>query len=316
MNIAFRVDSSNLIGAGHLRRSLKLADELRQKCKKIVFITKNLDGNFNNLIKKKKFKIALIKKNKSKKKIKQDLNFTKYICKKFRINNLILDHYYLGLNWEKEIKKEVDKLVVIDDFSKKKHFCDLIINNLSRKNPNETKNLTGLEYVIIPHDSFKKKTKKKIKTLTIGTFFGSTDKKNCNQKLLKIFLQKEFKKFKFISILGKNNKKKNKIEKDFKKYRNLHVEKKFIKMKNFFMKIDILITDGGVTSFEALSNNIECIYIPINHYQKACCNFMKKNKTTYILSYDKVFNKNGKQILINCLKNISKKENLAKKKYI
>ena len=82
------------------------------------------------------------------------------------------------------------------------------------------------------------------------------------------------------------------------------------------MKIDILITDGGVTSFEALSNNIECIYIPINHYQKACCNFMKKNKTTYILSYDKVFNKNGKQILINCLKNISKKENLAKKKYI
>ena len=41
---------------------------------------------------------------------------------------------------------------------------------------------------------------------------------------------------------------------------------------------------------------------------------MKKNKTTYILSYDKVFNKNGKQILINCLKNISKKKNLAKKK--
>ena len=30
MNIAFRVDSSNLIGAGHLRRSLKLADALKR----------------------------------------------------------------------------------------------------------------------------------------------------------------------------------------------------------------------------------------------------------------------------------------------
>ena len=54
MNLAFRVDSSNLIGAGHITRCLKLAEELRYKCNKIIFITKVLNGNFNNLIKKKK----------------------------------------------------------------------------------------------------------------------------------------------------------------------------------------------------------------------------------------------------------------------
>tara|TARA_B100000686_G_scaffold340714_1_gene416831 strand:- start:512 stop:694 length:183 start_codon:yes stop_codon:yes gene_type:complete len=58
MRIAFRVDSSNLIGAGHVSRCVRLAEELkkRKKCKKLIFITKNLSGNFNNLIKKKNIK--------------------------------------------------------------------------------------------------------------------------------------------------------------------------------------------------------------------------------------------------------------------
>ena len=33
---------------------------------------------------------------------------------------------------------------------------------------------------------------KKTKHLTIGTFFGSTDKINCSERLLKTFSQKEF----------------------------------------------------------------------------------------------------------------------------
>ena len=37
MNIAFRVDSSDLIGAGHVRRCLELAEKLRKKCDKVIF---------------------------------------------------------------------------------------------------------------------------------------------------------------------------------------------------------------------------------------------------------------------------------------
>ena len=127
MKIAFRVDSADSIGAGHIRRCLKLAEDLKNKSKKIYFITKNLSGNFNKLIDKKKFKVILIKN------LSSDWKSTKLICKKFKINILIVDHYQLGINWEKKIKKNVDKLVVVDDFSKKKHHCDLIINNFNKK---------------------------------------------------------------------------------------------------------------------------------------------------------------------------------------
>ena len=79
----------------------------------IIFITRNLEGNFNNLIDRKKFKLALIKNNK----LKNDLNETKKICKKFKINFLIVDSYKIGINWEKEIRSSVEKLIVIEEFS-------------------------------------------------------------------------------------------------------------------------------------------------------------------------------------------------------
>ena len=161
MKIGFRTDSSKIIGAGHLSRCLKLAEDLKYKSAEIIFITKNLTGNFNNLINKKKFKLVLIKGNK----LKNDLIETKEIIKKLKINLLIVDNYKIGINWEKKIRSKVEKLIVIDDFSKRNHYCDLIINNLNSKIRNNTKNLTGLEYVIVPQIFYNKKISEKKKPL-------------------------------------------------------------------------------------------------------------------------------------------------------
>ena len=315
MNIAFRVDSSDLIGAGHLRRCLRLAGDLKTKNKNIFFITKNSNGNFNALIKKKKFKVIIIKEKQKKNKILQDINSTIYFCKKLNIETLIVDHYYLNVNWEKNIKKHIKKLVVIDDFSNNKHYCDLIINNLRKKNLKKTKNLTGLKYVIVPSVfSNKKNRKRNNKKLTIGTFFGSTDRANCSERLLKVFKKKEFVNFNFISILGKNNKNKERIKKFYKKNKNIYIEKNFIKMENFFRKIDILITVGGMTAFEAMLNNVKCIYIPINYYQKTTCKFLRKKKISNVMSYSEIFGKNGKNKLINCINKVYKEKNCLEDK--
>jgi len=300
MNVAFRVDSSNVIGAGHLKRCLKLAEELRKKSSKIIFITKNFKGNFNKLITKKNFKIILIKQDT----IQNDIKATKSICIQYQIDSLIMDHYYLGIDWEKKIKKCVKKFIIIDDFSDKKHFCDLIINNLYREKNNKTKNLTGLKYIIIPSHFSQVSNKDKLKKrITIGFFFGSTDKKNCIGKIIKIISTREFEQFKFIAILGKNNKNKKKIEKKAKNIKNLMIEKKFINMKSFYNQIDILVGVGGVTSFEAICNKVKCINIPINYYQKKCANFLKNKKIAKVLQYNDVFKKKNKKILLSCIKN-------------
>jgi len=317
MRIAFRVDSSNIIGAGHIRRCLKLAEDLKHKCKKIIFITKNLKGNFNNSITKKKFKIIYLKNEKSNKKLITDFEDTKRICKKFKINTLIVDHYFLSSSWEKKIKKYIDKLVVIDDFSKKKHNCDLAINNFSKKNGTKVQLLNGFKYVIVPNNEIRNMENKKIKKgkkLIIGTFFGSTDNKNCTERLLKKLSKKKFKDFKFISILGKNNKNKKNIKAIFKNHKNIIIKKNFTNIKNFFKKINVLINVGGIISFEAMLHNIKCIYIPIGYYQKTSCEFLKRNKISNIFKYSSVFSKKGEQLLLSSFNNILKKNNITPKK--
>lgn len=312
MKIGFRTDSSKTIGAGHLSRCLKLAEDLKYKSAEIIFITKNLTGNFNNLINKKKFKLVLIKGNK----LKNDLIETKEIIKKLKINLLIVDNYKIGINWEKKIRSKVEKLIVIDDFSKRNHYCDLIINNLNSKIRNNTKNLTGLEYVIVPQIFYNKKISEKKKTsLTIGTFFGTNDSKNCSEKFLNLFSKKDFKNFKFISILG-NSSNKNKVEKMYHKYKNIKIEKKFVDIKNFLKKIDILITSGGVTSYEALSNNIECINVPINYYQKTNSLFQEKKKISNILPYKEILKKKRIKMLKSFFKNIKNKKSYDEKKLL
>ena len=308
MKIAFRVDSSNLIGAGHIRRCIKLANDLRYKSKEIYFITKNLSGNFNKLIDKKKFKKILIKNFASKSKLENDWKSTINICKKLKINILIVDSYELGVKWEKKVRKYVDKLAVIDDFSKIKHNADIMINNLNKKNDDRTIYLVGLEYIIIPNQISKRILEKKSKkeNLTIGTFFGSSDNKNVSEKFLKIVSDKKFNNYKFISILGENNKNRKKIENNFKGYKNLFIVPRYKNIENFFKQIDILVGPGNVTSFEAIYSHIKCINIPINFFQKMNSNFQEKNKVATTLDQKKIFNKEGKKILINYFEKLSK----------
>ena len=52
MNIFFRTDSSLSIGTGHLSRCINLADELKKMNNNIFFISRNLPGNSNFIIKK------------------------------------------------------------------------------------------------------------------------------------------------------------------------------------------------------------------------------------------------------------------------
>ena len=59
MNIAIRVDSSNKIGTGHIYRTLSLAEKLKEKKIKVIFICQKLPGNIVDLIKKKILKLKL-----------------------------------------------------------------------------------------------------------------------------------------------------------------------------------------------------------------------------------------------------------------
>lgn len=59
MNFAFRVDSSSIIGTGHVMRCLTLAEELRERGHDCVFLCRDHKGNVVSYISQKGFEVKL-----------------------------------------------------------------------------------------------------------------------------------------------------------------------------------------------------------------------------------------------------------------
>ena len=108
MQIAFRVDCSSKIGSGHLVRCLNLGRQLNKNFKKIFFLVKKSDYFKINrkLILENKFKPIIFGKDDKTFSLKSDITSTLKICKKKKIDTLIVDNYKIDHNWENRVKKK------------------------------------------------------------------------------------------------------------------------------------------------------------------------------------------------------------------
>jgi UDP-2,4-diacetamido-2,4,6-trideoxy-beta-L-altropyranose hydrolase len=260
MNIAFRVDSSEKMGFGHLSRCLTLSKQLKKK-NKIYFFSKNLKGNRNHLIKKNKLNLEIIDS------FSDAENTIKYI-KKFKIDYIFVDNYNLDFKWEKNISRYC-KIVLIDDYLQRKSFCDIYINyhyqknyNLKNKLKNNCKKLLGPQYLIV-----KKEKKKIIKQKNkIFIFISTVDSKNIAEKVLKILVELKF--FYIIYVVLSDNNKKNLIIKKFSNNKNI----KFLNFneKNFHKyskDAKIILSGTGVSMYENLIYNDNNIFFINNLIQ-------------------------------------------------
>ena len=145
MNIFIRTNFNNLVGLGHIKRSTRLATELKNRGHDCFFYLDNFNSNI-----KINFKSYFIYSNKKKyfDEIEDAKSFLS-ITKKNQPGIVIVDDYRIGIKWEKYVSKYHKKIVVFDDLETKKHYADFIVNYNPRN------------YPIIKYD-FKKNKKKKM----------------------------------------------------------------------------------------------------------------------------------------------------------
>lgn len=279
MHVFFRVDLSNKIGLGHLKRCLRIAKLFKKS--KVIFILSKKNKNYD-FFKNYKFKIFEI--NNPNLNVRKDIKSTIKIIRKIKSNTkkiLFIDSYKLGETWESEIKKKVDKLIAIDDL-KRKHDVDLLINqNWYFKNNKKYfkiyKNIKNLAFGPNYHLCEKKLLTNNNKIFwTI--FFGGSDNENYTLKVLKkISLIKNIK----ICVILLNSSKDNirKI-KDFIKKKNLKniiIKKNLENLKKIFIKTKYYIGSGGSTSWERILYQIPSLIIATTDDQKDLSYNLSKN---------------------------------------
>ena len=184
MKIAIRTDASIDIGIGHVMRCLSLADSLKEKGAKVVFICREHKGNTIELIQNKGYvvhKLPRLKisdpghnilKNKGSMEHMRWLGATQdedaILCKevllrKDKLDWMIVDHYAIDETWQLQLKNTYNKLMVIDDLGNRKHICDILLDQtFGRKKtdyealvPKHCNLLLGSQYALLRSDFIK-----------------------------------------------------------------------------------------------------------------------------------------------------------------
>jgi len=152
MKIGIRADSSEGIGGGHTMRCLSLAHALRAKGAEVVFFTRNLPGNLDNLVLNKGFQIVhlpppasggwntignpiqWLQENEA-----TDAQETIREASNSPWDLFIVDHYALGSTWETQVGQMGGSLLAIDDLPNRRHECHWLLDQTYGRDPADYK---------------------------------------------------------------------------------------------------------------------------------------------------------------------------------
>ena len=272
-NLFIRVDAGEQIGDGHFLRCLTLANSLKKKFNQIIFISNQLPKHFIKKIKRDNFKIykingyTHIQKEKLEKKIKiqlihNDLVETKKIIKKYKnlTNWLMIDHYGIDYVWEKNVRTNIEKIIVIDDLANRKHECDILIDHNFYENmkkrytkliPNYCEQFIGPKFTLLRPEFFNArnnlKRQKQFKRILIS--FGGSDPSNETKKAI-LAIEDLEKKYKIDVIVGTNNPNKKQIMKLCSKISFCNFYEQVENISKYMKRADLAIGAGGTSTWE------------------------------------------------------------------
>lgn len=237
MKVIIRTDASIEIGSGHVMRCLTVAKKLRAEGCHVKFWMKPLEGNLIDFVARESF---------------GNIQKAEYA------DLYIVDHYDLGIEWERNIRLFTQKLAVIDDLARE-HDCDLLLDQnvlpdyekrYDRKVPAHCVKLLGPKYLMMRDEFIEardslRECSGEIKRLLV--FMGGSDPTNETMKVLQALQNFNFEHVDI--VVGNSNPMKDKIrEICFKRGYVYHCQIYY--MAKLMQQADFAIGAGGATTWE------------------------------------------------------------------
>lgn len=310
----FRVDADSSIGIGHLMRCLTLANKLSDFgfitafiCKKNTDLYKNFITNSGSLY----FSIQDQPDNLSISTEYYDAKETLSICRNFDVVALIVDSYNLGLNWELEIRRTINKVIVIDDLANRDHDCFILLDSTLDRRSDEyinqvnadAKILTNSKFCILREEFYHLKDRaieKRSKTKEIGSIllnFGGSDP--MMHTVLIYGLIRELDAFiKIKIIISKACKSLNNILKISDNDKHVEVYVDTDEVAEIMLNSDLSIGALGTTSWERCCLGLPSIALISAENQRHNASLLNEKKTI-ILSNESDFKRDLKRIIEN-----------------
>ena len=258
-SIIFRVDAFAGIGTGHLMRCLALAQAWKDARRgKVAFITYCESKRLLALLRKEKFSVHLLE---APYPHASDWNLTKKMLASAPSCWVVLDGYHFGADYQVNIKKMGNRLLVIDDTAKLDHYyADIVLNqnlyaaDLNYNCESYARLLSGTQYVLLRREFTKrigfKKHVPKIATKLLITL-GGVDRNNLSEKILVAMQGLNTAKIKIVLIAGHANPNFDKLCKVARKAGfPVKILRGVQNMPKYMAWADMAISSGGTTVWE------------------------------------------------------------------
>lgn len=250
MKIAIRVEGGELIGMGHVMRTLVLAGELSLN-NEVCYICKYSLENENGIVKieSRGFKVYTFKKEISE------------VLSGIDVDLLITDSYDVDENYFEQAKKYVEYTAYIDDIASFECPVDLIVNqniNALDLNYSQEYKLLGLKYLMI-RDEFKnlppKPIEKQVKDIMVTV--GGSDPAEFTKVLIRWMVDLNFT---FHVIVGPSFKNKE-------YFKNIHYDNiRFYfnpRMSDIMKVCDLAVSASGSSMYELLACGVPVLGVVI-----------------------------------------------------
>ncbi len=305
--IFIRTDASILIGTGHVRRCLVIAEQLKKNNYNVIFVCRELEGHLQKFIQISGFQIILLQNLPEPPKDKL-CPFQKYDAEQIanllqRSDFLFIDHYSLDKDFEIIVKNNSGAhIMVLDDLLNRYHQCDSFIDYMPYHiefdkfvNENAIK-LIGLEYLPIRDEFIKEHNKvclPKQKAKNILIFMGGNDPDNITgftlEALTVLITTLNYIDLNIKVIVGESYPHIKNLYAIQNKYLNiaLSIIVQTNNMADLLLWADVVIGSGGTHTWERLYLQVPSVVLQLADNQLGNCLYVQNQKIGLFLGHYK-----------------------------
>lgn len=288
MRIAFRVDSSTLIGTGHVMRCMNLAQVLQERGVAVLFICRNLPGNLTELIRRQEYAVIVLQAPDAADtplaplddSVEADALQTILALKNASIDWLVVDHYHIDLEWERRVRPCVGKLMVIDDLANRPHDCDLLLDqNYSVETesrydglvPSTCRLLLGPRFALLRAEYAQGRGNTRFRdgrVQRVLVFFSGSDLSNMTGTALQVLSESQFVNLEVDIVLGANSPHRSSVLAQVAQRANTTTYEQQLHLADLMAQADLAMGAAGVTAWERLCLGLPAIVVDLAENQK------------------------------------------------
>ena len=310
MKVIFRVDASLCMGIGHLMRCLTLADALSKRCVQVRFICREHKGHLIDQIRHKAIPVTIlpapILKDTSGSEcyaawlgVSQTVDAKETIAalNKEEPDWLVVDHYGLDIEWEKQLRPYIKKLLVIDDLGNRRHDCDVLLDqNYSIEGELRyagmlkptCKLLVGPRYALISPEYIMYRKMLRARDGRVNrvlVFFGGSDSDNMTGLAFQALSNNDLKHLQVDLVIGTNNQHREEHERHAQKRLNTRIYGFLPNLADLMAQADIAIGAGGATTWERMCLGLPTLVVSIAENQKPAAEALSEAGLIYYLGH-------------------------------